>query len=154
MFEFFERLREDRKLDEALLLMRTAQSGELQARVHAAITLHFANVPDILKVLDLQGSSSTFNDASMYDVRQALHGDTARRRLIGGRFRLPKNVKAAVEEIAEALPEGRLDGWDYRDRELEIQLSQQDATASEERIIRDVAARHNVDLHRIYSGDP
>jgi hypothetical protein len=153
MFEFFERLREDRKLDEALLLMRTSQPGALQARVHAAMTLHFANVPDLLKVLDLQESSPTFNDTSMYDVRQALHGDTAPRRLIGGRFRLPMNVKAAVEEIVEALPEGRLDGWDYRDRELEIQLSQQDATASEEQIIRDVAARHHVVLHQIYSGD-
>jgi hypothetical protein len=154
MLEFFERLREDRKLDEALLLMRTAQHGELQARVHAAITLHFANVPDALQILDSPGPRLKFGDASTYNVRQVLYGDAAPRRLVGGRFRLPMNVKAAIEEIVEALPEGRLDGWDYRDHELEIQLSQQNLTASEERVIRDVAARHSVDLHRIYSGDP
>jgi hypothetical protein len=51
MFDFFERLREDRKLDEALLLLRNSENGILSARVHAALTLHFASVPNIMDII-------------------------------------------------------------------------------------------------------
>ncbi|MER5671924.1 TRADD-N-associated membrane domain-containing protein [Pseudonocardia alni] len=51
MFQFFERLREDRKLDEALDIMTTISDDEIRARVQAALVLHFAQVPDTLDVL-------------------------------------------------------------------------------------------------------
>lgn len=51
MFDFFERLREDRKLDEALALLRTTPDKKIRSRVQAAMVLHFAGVPDALNVL-------------------------------------------------------------------------------------------------------
>jgi hypothetical protein len=59
MFDFFERLREDRKLDEALALLRTIADESVQSRVQAAMALHFAAVPDALLVLGQQALPKT-----------------------------------------------------------------------------------------------
>lgn len=73
---------------------------------------------------------------------------------LGGRFKLSPGARAAVVEIVQSLPAGRVDGWDYRDRELVLQLSQDDLTEDEDALIRGICARHGVDLMAIYSGDP
>jgi hypothetical protein len=53
MFDFFERLREDRKLDEALALLNNTPDEQIPSRVQAAMVLHFAEVPDALHVLGI-----------------------------------------------------------------------------------------------------
>jgi hypothetical protein len=73
---------------------------------------------------------------------------------LGGRFRLTQNARAAIVEIVQSLPAGRVDGWDYRDRELDLQLSQDDLTEDEDRLIRDICSRHAVVLMKIHAGDP
>lgn len=51
MLEFFDKLREDRRLDEALVLINGISDDELRARVQSSLVLNFANVPDALDVL-------------------------------------------------------------------------------------------------------
>jgi hypothetical protein len=88
------------------------------------------------------------------NARRAVLGDTAPRRFLGGRFRLPRGPKAAIIEIIELLPDGRVDGWDYLDHELTLQLSMDRLTPEEDQTIREVCQRHNVDLMGIHWGDP
>ena len=87
-------------------------------------------------------------------ARQVIHGGSTPKVYLGGRFRLSENAQSAIGEIIQLLPDGRVDGWDYRDRELVMQLSMDELTADEEQLIRNVCARHNVTLMRICAGDP
>jgi hypothetical protein len=66
MFDFFERLREDRKLDEALALLRNTSDEQVRSRVQAAMALHFAQVPDALHVLGI-ADDRPFIDAPQTD---------------------------------------------------------------------------------------
>lgn len=51
MFEFFERLRQDRKLDESLAILRGISEEPLKSRIQATLTLHFAGFADIGGIL-------------------------------------------------------------------------------------------------------
>jgi hypothetical protein len=73
---------------------------------------------------------------------------------LGGRFKLTPKARAAIIEIVQSLPAGRVDGWDYRDHELTLQLSQDDLNEDEDSVIRGICARHEVVLMQIYAGDP
>ncbi|MGH3853600.1 MAG: TRADD-N-associated membrane domain-containing protein [Pseudonocardiaceae bacterium] len=46
MFEFFERLREDRKLDESLELLRMITDDSIRSRMQAILALHFGGIED------------------------------------------------------------------------------------------------------------
>jgi hypothetical protein len=88
------------------------------------------------------------------DAHQILPTGLAPRVFLGGRFRLTPKAQAAVAEIVAALPVGRVDGWDYRDRELGITLSMDDLKPHEEALIREICDRHGVVLTSVYAGDP
>jgi TRADD-N domain-containing protein len=67
MFDFFERLREDRKLDEALTLLRNTPDEQIRSRVQAAMVLHFAGVPEALHVLGIANATARSSDAPQTD---------------------------------------------------------------------------------------
>lgn len=67
MFDFFERLREDRKLDEALALLRNTPDEQIRSRVQAAMVLHFAGVPEGLHVLGIANATASSSDAPQTD---------------------------------------------------------------------------------------
>jgi hypothetical protein len=81
---------------------------------------------------------------------RTLLASSAPRIYVGG-LRLPDNVRDCVDEMIDVLGAERVAGWLYRDRELELQLTDEPLTDDEKQSLTTIAAGHNVRLTRIYT---
>jgi hypothetical protein len=62
MFDFFEKLREDRKLDESLELLKVITDSGIRSRMQAVLALHFSGIDDMLPLFESMVSSSLDGD--------------------------------------------------------------------------------------------
>ena len=65
MLDFFEELREERKLDEGLQLLKVITDSSIRSRMQAVLALHLSGIDDKLPVFDTMVFSLLSIDAAV-----------------------------------------------------------------------------------------